>query len=117
MKAPRIVALLAALTSVAMIVMIVEASLEKSVLTIFKTMFAEKWGVITLVDLYAGFVVTGAWIVVSERRALRYLPWLLAMGLLGNLATLVYVAWRAMRADSLLGIIVPPWLERPGSRA
>ncbi|MFZ4575651.1 MAG: DUF1475 family protein, partial [Phycisphaerales bacterium] len=103
----RIAAVLAAVVAMGMVVMIVDASLEKSVLEIFRVLFAEKWGVVTLVDLYAGFVVTGTWIVLCERRAVRYLPWLAAMALLGNLATLVYIAWRGFRAQSLRDLFMP----------
>jgi uncharacterized BrkB/YihY/UPF0761 family membrane protein len=43
--------------------LIVWASLEKNVLEIFKVMWAERWGIVTLLDLYLGFLIAGAWIV------------------------------------------------------
>ncbi|MCC6230375.1 MAG: DUF1475 family protein [Phycisphaerales bacterium] len=99
-------AVIFALLAVVLIALIVWASVEKHVLEIFKVMLAERWGIVTLIDLYAGFVVTATWICVLERRAWRALPWLIAMVFLGNLATAVYVVFRAWRARSVRDIII-----------
>lgn len=103
----RLYAIIFAILTVSLSAMIVWASLEKSVLEIFKVMWAERWGIVTLVDLYAGFVVTGTWICLLERRAVRCLPWLAAMFLLGNLATAVFILYRARRARTLRDIFMP----------
>ena len=50
------------------------------------------WGRVTLVDLYTGLALIGAWIVWRERSVVRALPWLIAMVFLGSLAAAVYVA-------------------------
>ncbi len=86
--------------------MIVWASLEKSVIEIFKVMWAERWGIVTLVDLYTGFIVTGTWICLLERRPLRSAAWLIALFFLGNLATAVFILYRARRATSLREIFM-----------
>ncbi len=49
------------------------------------------WGRVTLVDLYTGLALIGAWIVWRERSVVRALPWLVAMVFLGSLAAAAYV--------------------------
>lgn len=100
------------LLAIVLITLIVWASLEKHVLEIFKVMIAERWGIVTLIDLYGGFVVTGTWICVLERRAWRALPWLVAMFFLGNLATALYVVFRAWRSRSIRDIFIGAPHER-----
>ncbi|GMV26517.1 MAG: hypothetical protein AMXMBFR58_25480 [Phycisphaerae bacterium] len=95
-----------AVLAIVLIILIVWASLEKHVLEIFKVMLAERWGIVTLIDLYGGFVVTATWICVLERRAWRAVPWLVAMFFLGNLATAIYVVFRAWRARNIRDIFI-----------
>lgn len=102
-----------AVLAIVLIGLIVWASLEKHVLEIFKVMLAERWGIVTLIDLYGGFVVTATWICVLERRAWRAAPWLVAIFFLGNLATAIYVVFRACRSRSIRDMfMVAP--EGPG---
>ncbi|MCL4848781.1 MAG: DUF1475 family protein [Acidobacteria bacterium] len=57
----------------------------------------DPWTWVTIVDLYLGFLVVGGAIVLRERRARRYLPWLVALFCLGNLASAAYLIaalWR-----------------------
>jgi hypothetical protein len=60
---------------------------------------ANPWGVVTLIDLYAGFIMTGVLVAAVE----RWRPW--AFGLmvvsfvLGNV---VYALWAVLRGASLL---------------
>lgn len=96
-----------AIIAVAMIALIIKASLEQNLLSIFKTLLSEPWGVVTLVDLYAGFLVIAIWISLLERSALRAALWILALLCLGNLTTLAYVLVRARRARSLSDIFIP----------
>lgn len=95
------------LLGMALVALIVWASFEKHVLAIFKVMLGERWGIVTLIDLYAGFVIAGTWICVVERRLYRAGPWLIAIFFLGNLATAGYVVFRAMRARSIRDIFIP----------
>jgi cytochrome b subunit of formate dehydrogenase len=57
------------------------------------------WGVVTLVDLYAGFVFTGVLVAAVE----RWRPWAWAMlpaaCVLGNV---VYALWAVLRGAALL---------------
>ena len=54
-------------------------------------MLANPWGRVSLVDLYAGFALIGCWIVARERSFRRAAPWILALLVLGNLTTCLYV--------------------------
>ncbi|MCA3563226.1 MAG: hypothetical protein IOC90_00505 [Methylocystis sp.] len=57
------------------------------------------WGVVTLVDLYAGFIITGVMVAAIE----RWRPW--AWGLLVlsfALGNVVFAAWGVLRGGKLL---------------
>jgi cytochrome b subunit of formate dehydrogenase len=60
---------------------------------------ANPWGVVTLVDLYAGFVITGVVVAAIE----RWRPWAWAMlplaCILGNV---VYALWAVLRGAAVL---------------
>jgi hypothetical protein len=61
---------------------------------------ANPWGLVTLIDLYAGLIITGLIVAALE----RWKPWsfaLLALSLvLGNV---VYAAWAVFRGVAILG--------------
>lgn len=59
------------------------------------------WGRVTLIDLYVGLYLLGAWITWRERRPSRYLPWLVGLVILGNLAAGVYITFSAVRFRSI----------------
>ena len=71
------------------------ASIESNVFQGIKEMLALRWGVVTFLDFYIGATVIGVWICVIEKSIFRGVIWTLAIYLLGNLATLVYLARRA----------------------
>ena len=50
------------------------------------------WGVVSLVDLYAGFTIFGLWIAYKET-PLKTFIWIIGLIFLGNLATAVYVIY------------------------
>jgi hypothetical protein len=63
---------------------------------------ADPWGLVMLGDLYAGFVAATALFVLFERRGVA-LALFVALMLLGNVVTLLWLAWRgwdAIRARS-----------------
>ncbi|NLG27962.1 MAG: DUF1475 family protein [Chloroflexi bacterium] len=49
------------------------------------------WGIVSLVDLYVGFALLSVWIVYREREVLRWLPWVVAMMVLGFWAGSLYL--------------------------
>ncbi|MFL2678559.1 MAG: DUF1475 family protein [Candidatus Actinomarina sp.] len=50
------------------------------------------WGVVSLVDLYAGFTLFGMWIAYKESLLKTFL-WVIGLIVLGNLTTAVYVIY------------------------
>lgn len=90
MQTIRIAAILAAL---AMIAAIVYGITSGGFAEDAAALWALPWGRVTLIDLFAGFVVVGAIIVVRERQPVRWIPWLLALLVLGNLVTAAYVLY------------------------
>lgn len=48
------------------------------------------WGVITIIDVYAGATLFLGWIAFRERSVMRVLAWAVALFVLGNLATAAY---------------------------
>ena len=80
---------------------IVWASLEKDVFEGFSIVMAERWGVVTMVDLYSGFFILAGWIAVREKFRMIAVPWIISLFVLGNLVGLLYVAWRCWKAPDL----------------
>jgi len=50
------------------------------------------WGVVSLVDLYSGFILVGIWIFYKEK-TLSALVWIFFLMTLGNLTTAIYVIY------------------------
>ncbi len=50
------------------------------------------WGVVSLVDLYAGFILVGIWIFYKEN-TVSALVWIFFLMTLGNLTTAIYVIY------------------------
>jgi len=69
-------------------------------------MAGDPWGWVTIVDVYLGFVVLGAFIVARERRLARALPWLAGLFVLGNVAGAAYLASILLRHRFDLGALL-----------
>lgn len=50
------------------------------------------WGVVSLVDLYSGFILIGIWIIYKEN-SLPAIFWIIFLIVLGNLTTAFYVIY------------------------
>ena len=50
------------------------------------------WGVVTLVDLYVGFIFIAIWIIFREK-GIRRIVWLVGLFFLGNLTTAIYIIY------------------------
>jgi hypothetical protein len=89
------------------LVLIGWAWIEKGVFDGFKNVMVERWGWVAMADLVLGFLFVAAWMCVVEpnRRALPV--WILALFLLGNMVTLVYVLRRARSARTVRDIFLP----------
>lgn len=62
------------------------------------------WGVVSLVDIYTGAFLFGAWITWREASIARALPWLALLVVLGNFAAAVYVLFVAMRLGGMAAV-------------
>jgi len=56
------------------------------------------WGIVSLVDLYAGFTLFGLWIAYKESPLKTFL-WVIGLILLGNLTTAVYVVYSISKSN------------------
>ncbi|HKI99492.1 MAG TPA: DUF1475 family protein [bacterium] len=73
----------------------------------FAAVTAQPWGLVTLLDLYVGFAFVAVWIYVLERNWLVTLGWAVALCVLGNVTTLVYLLLRARKAATLADVFMP----------
>jgi hypothetical protein len=90
--------LIAALFGVTLAVAIVWAMGEKSIGESFSAMIRDPWGVVTLIDLYAGFVAFALVIWLFEK------PWVAALlfVLLCVLGNIVSLGWLIVRGFKLI---------------
>ncbi len=107
MNGAKVVGVVCVAWSMVVVASIVLSWTEMGLWEGLRTIAATKWGVTTLVDLYAGLAFVGAWIMLVERGRPRAIGWILALLLMGNLATLVYVALRAFRAANVRDVFMP----------
>jgi hypothetical protein len=70
----------------------------------------EPWGIVTLIDVYAGALVVALWIWSHKRSVTAWLLWVVALICLGHLASLAYVLWRMRGRASLAQV----WGSAPG---
>lgn len=54
------------------------------------------WGIVSLVDLYTGFVLFSIWIVYRESNLIAMILWVAAMMIFGFLTGSIYVLWAAI---------------------
>jgi hypothetical protein len=76
-------------------------------------LMAMPWGVVSVIDVYAGAALFAGWIAARERSAARVAAWVAAIVVLGNLATSLYalLAWRSSGGDARRF-----WLGEPPQR-
>ena len=62
------------------------------------------WGVISVIDVYAGGALFSGWIAMRERSVARTAGWVVSIFFLGNFATALYalVALRSSNGDAML---------------
>lgn len=67
-------------------------------------LFGSPWGQMTLVDLYAGFVLFALFIYSQEPTFYRSAGWIVALMLLGNLIACLYLLlWLSRRSETSTG--------------
>ena len=79
-----------------------------------KQLLSMPWGIVSLVDLYVGFVLFSGWIVYREKSAVRSVVWVILMMILGFWTASLYALialqasggdwrrfWMGQRADGV----------------
>ena len=66
-----------------------------------KQLLSMPWGIVSLVDLYVGFVLFSGWIVYREKSVVRSVVWVVLMMVLGFWAASLYalIALQSSRGD------------------
>ena len=90
----------------ALVTLIVASSFQESLTDGLRAIWSRRWGVTTLIDLYAGLLFVALWIGMLEHRWTRTLAWAAGLMLLGNLAMCVYVVVRSWRCDSVRELVL-----------
>ncbi len=67
------------------------ASLDRSVIDGFKSVWADRWGAATLFDAYFAFLTFYLWVFYKESSILARTLWLLAILAFGNIAMAIYL--------------------------
>ena len=104
-----------------MLVVTVQASLDRNVLVAGAALWPDAWFRATLADAYFGFLTVWIWVAYRESKWMARGGWLVAFLLLGNLAMSVYafVALRGLPAGAPLwhALLRPQHRPLVGSRA
>ena len=56
-----------------------------------KQLLSMPWGIVSLVDVYVGFILFSGWIIYREKSVVRSAVWVALVMVLGNLTASVYV--------------------------
>ena len=72
----------------------------------FSALWALPWGRVSLIDLYAGLAIFGAWVAYREKSLSRTVIWSIALLTLGNLAAGVYLVWAAHNSDDVAALLL-----------
>jgi hypothetical protein len=70
-------------------------------------LLSDRWGIVTLLDLYAGGFVIACWIRICVRSWWTWLLWVLGLVCLGHLVSLTFLLWRAVRARTWIEVFAP----------
>ena len=62
-------------------------------------LLANPWGIVSMVDLYTGFILFSAWVVFRERSIPRSILWVVLMMVLGFFTASLYVFIAASTSD------------------
>lgn len=80
---------------------------QHNLLSSLRAMLADPWGLVTLLDLSIGLLFVAVWIAVVEPRRWRAGIWIIALFLLGNLVTLVFLLCRTCQARTIRDLFLP----------
>jgi hypothetical protein len=72
------------------------------------------WGIVSLVDVYVGFILFCGWIVYREQSVVRSIVWVVLVLILGNLVASLYVLIALVRSKGDWGRF---WLGNRGKES
>lgn len=98
---------MAAIMSAVMLTSIVWATTQSDVMTGLAYLVNDRWGVVTLLDVYSGALVVAVWIWRCEKHVGVWLAWVLAVLCLGHLISVIYLLIRSLRARKLEQVFAP----------
>jgi hypothetical protein len=93
MNALRLLLVVLALAFAALIVWAVQTA---NFWASFAMISADPWGIVSLADLYLGFIIAGVVMALTER-SWKVAPWIIAIFFLGNVVTALWLAWKLPR--------------------
>ena len=82
---------------VSMLVVVFWASSEVSLWDTPKEVVGHPWFIVSLVDVYWGFLTFYCWVFYLERKAITKIAWLIGILLLGNIAVATYALMRLFK--------------------
>lgn len=97
----KLLLIICALTLLALTAGIVWASIDSNLVNGLRYLVDDRWGIVTLLDVYAGVIAVATWIWMCERRMAAWLPWVAAMLCLGHVVSLVYILIRSAKVGDL----------------
>lgn len=68
----------------------------------------DPWGVVTLLDLSVALLFIATWMAVMEPQPIRATVWIVALFILGNMVTLVFLLCRTRKAERFSDLFLPP---------
>ncbi len=97
---------LCAAFGVVLLAAIIWAAADSTVVDGLRYLAGDRWGIVTLLDVYAGALVVAMLMWLCERRLITWIIWVLALLCLGHLVSVLYVlllTWRRRQAfESIL---------------
>lgn len=90
---------IAAFSGLGLAVAIIWALGQRSLWDSFPEVAADPWGLVTIIDLYAGLALIAVVIALVEPRLRSALPWIILLPFLGNV---IAALWMVVRAKRLL---------------
>ena len=94
-----------AVLAIAFVLSIIWASFEKPIGESFSAIVADPWGLVTLLDLYFGFILFGLVIWFAEGKRPFALLWIVPIFFLGNI---IPALWLILRLPTIAQRLVPP---------
>jgi hypothetical protein len=86
---------------------ILAAGGHSHVLSGLQYVLADPWGAVTVLDLGIGVLFVAAWLSVMEPRPLYAALWIIALFVLGNVVTLIFLLCRTRQVQNFSELFLP----------